>query len=318
MIQRAVALCLALCACGRAAPAIDPTTAAPEVSAPTSPIGDVSALDARLRRAFDPADHFAPIPTPEPGMWLAEHPEAGQTYDQYVLNAPNVPTSDRRTIYIQPLGPIAADLPLSIDEVARFIGIFFGLPVKVLPVATIAETKATVRDNDDIPQALTSDLLKWMYGRLPDDAFAVIGVTLHDLYPQESWNFVFGQATFKDRVGVFSFARFDDAFDGRAREAGWQVRFVERSIHLLAHEIGHMFSMRHCVHYACLMNGTNSLAESDTQPAYACPVCLHKLYYALRFDVVARERALLGFYEAHALTTLAAWSKRRLAHLDAP
>jgi len=33
-----------------------------------------------------------------------------------------------------------------------------------------------------------------------------------DLYPQESWNFVFGEADIKRKVGVFSFARYNPKF----------------------------------------------------------------------------------------------------------
>jgi archaemetzincin len=35
-----------------------------------------------------------------------------------------------------------------------------------------------------------------------------MAVTAVDLYPKESWNFVFGQANIVSGCGVFSFARF--------------------------------------------------------------------------------------------------------------
>jgi archaemetzincin len=31
---------------------------------------------------------------------------------------------------------------------------------------------------------------------------------MEDLYPEPSWNFVFGQASLNERVGVYSFARY--------------------------------------------------------------------------------------------------------------
>jgi bacterioferritin len=37
---------------------------------------------------------------------------------------------------------------------------------------------------------------------------------------------------------------------------------LRRSCKVLAHEIGHMFGLSHCVFFHCLMNGSNSLAES--------------------------------------------------------
>ena len=40
---------------------------------------------------------------------------------------------------------------------------------------------------------------------------------------------------------------------------------------VIAHETGHMFSMRHCTKYECLMSGTNHLNETDRRPIDACP-----------------------------------------------
>lgn len=44
-----------------------------------------------------------------------------------------------------------------------------------------------------------------------------------------------------------------------------------------AHELGHCFGLDHCVYYACVMQGTASVAEDYRQPPYLCPVCARKL-----------------------------------------
>ena len=41
---------------------------------------------------------------PGPNDWLATHPEPGQTFDQYRRSHPSVPTKQRTTLYVQPLG----------------------------------------------------------------------------------------------------------------------------------------------------------------------------------------------------------------------
>ena len=46
--------------------------------------------------------------------------------------------------------------------------------------------------------------------RRPEDAVAVLGLTTSDLWPGEGWNFVFGQASLRDRIGVWSLYRFGD------------------------------------------------------------------------------------------------------------
>jgi archaemetzincin len=67
-------------------------------------------------------------------------------------------------------------------------------------------------------QILTRDVLRWLQGRLSKDAFCLLGITMEDLYSDPSWNFVFGEASFRERVGVYSFARYDPAFYGRAKD----------------------------------------------------------------------------------------------------
>lgn len=42
---------------------------------------------------------------------------------------------------------------------------------------------------------IIGDLLRFLQNRQPEDAFCIVGITMIDLYPKESWNFVFGQAS---------------------------------------------------------------------------------------------------------------------------
>ena len=41
----------------------------------------------------------------------------------------------------------------------------------------------------------SGDLLGFLKKRMPKDAFCVVGITMIDLYPRDSWNFVFGLAS---------------------------------------------------------------------------------------------------------------------------
>ena len=127
-------------------------------------------------------------------------------------------------------------------------------------------------------QLLTSDILEFLRVRLPRDAFCLLGVTLEDLYPDPSWNFVFGQASLTGRTGIYSFVRYDPAFYGeqKTKEEAAALR-QRRSLKVLAHETAHMFAVTHCVYFSCLMNGSNHLDESDGHPFHLCPVCLRKL-----------------------------------------
>src|SRR6266446_10215787 len=189
-------------------------------------IGDTSGLPVGLRRAFTPdRGAFDPIPKPGPNDWLAVHEEPGQTFDEFKASQPNRPTQARRVIYLQPLGDFGPERSPSIDKLREFAAAFFAMEVKVLPPISISVGKFTTRRNPHTgsPQILTSDVLNFLKTRLPADAFCMLAITMEDLYPESSWNFVFGQASLRERVGVYSFARYDPAFYGEARAADYET-----------------------------------------------------------------------------------------------
>lgn len=107
---------------------------------------------------------------------------------------------------------------------------------------------------------------------LPKDGFCVVGITMKDLYIDEENNYVFGVADPRSRKGVFSFCRHQwDTED--------QGLIFRRACKVLSHEICHIFGIRHCGYYNCLMQGSNSLPEGDKRPLSLCPICLRKLHF---------------------------------------
>lgn len=81
---------------------------------------------------------------------------------------------------------------------------FYTLEVKVLPAVKLEAVTAEVtsRTQRGNLQLLAGDVLKWLTQRVPDDAFGVVGITMVDLYPDPKWNFVFGMASFRERVAI--------------------------------------------------------------------------------------------------------------------
>jgi archaemetzincin len=86
-------------------------------------------------------------------------------------------------------------------------------------------------------------MIDWLKERLPADAFCIVAITMEDLYPESSWNFVFGQASVTERVGVYSFARYDPALYGGARGKDYKKLILHRSMKVLTHETGHIFGL---------------------------------------------------------------------------
>ncbi|XP_062936941.1 archaemetzincin-2 isoform X4 [Cynocephalus volans] len=162
-------------------------------------------------------------------------------------------------------------------------------------------------------------ILNFLKRKKPEDAFCVVGITMIDLYPRDSWNFVFGQASLTDGVGIFSFARYGSDF--YSSYYGGKVKKLQkksssdysvfdnyyipeitsvlllRSCKTLTHEIGHIFGLRHCQWLACLMQGSNHLEEADRRPLNLCPICLRKLQCAIGFNIVERYKALVRWID---------------------
>ena len=270
----------------------------PTASERLKAIGSTKELPENLRKALEPAGDFEPIPIPKPGDWLAVHRETGQTFNQFVKSKPNRPDKTRKKIYLQPLGEFPeGKIPLA-ERLREYAGAYFAMEVEVLPGLALSSENITTRTNPYTRnrQILTGDVLAILKRNIPSDAFCVLAVTMEDLYPEPSWNFVFGQASLRERVGVYSFARYDPAFYGQKGGKDYEKVLLRRSCKVLAHEIGHMFGLKHCIYFKCAMNGSNHLKESDSRPMYLCPVCLRKLQHSIGFDVVSRYSNLLQFY----------------------
>jgi archaemetzincin len=227
---------------------------------------------------------------------------------------PNRPDNHRGKLYLQPLGTFNESDAPPLDLLRRFTAAFFMMEVVVLPPADLAQDHITSRRNPWTGQSqlLTGDILNALTARLPKDGFVLLGITMMDLYPDPSWNFVFGQASPRDRVGVYSFARYDPRFYGAAPTADSRQLMLRRSCKVLAHEMCHMFGIEHCVWFRCLMNGSNHLAESDARPLHLCPVDLRKLQWSIGFDVVERYQRLLSFYREEGFEDEAQWLEKRL------
>ena len=64
------------------------------------------------------------------------------------------------------------------------------------------------RSNVYGPQYNAISILKTVNKMVPADAYCMLTVTMKDLYPYDSWLYVFGWANYVSRTGVFSFVRY--------------------------------------------------------------------------------------------------------------
>ncbi|HOD81917.1 MAG: Peptidase family M54 [Planctomycetes bacterium ADurb.Bin126] len=251
-----------------------------------------------------------PLGKPGPHDWLASHPEPGQTFEQYLAGRPTLPRRPRNVIYIQPLGEFTQPQRKIVTLTADFMGRYFALAVKVQPDLPLALVPAKARrthptwgDKQILTSYVLDDILK---PRLPKDAAAFIAFTASDLWPGEGWNFVFGQASLSERVGVWSIYRNGEPDKG---EAAFRLCLL-RTLKTATHETAHMFGLWHCTKYECNMCGSNNRDESDRRPVALCPECLAKVCWACQADPAERFGSLIEFCARHGLKDEAAFLEK--------
>jgi len=295
---RWVPFVLLLCACEDTAP--DPLSTTP------------------AQLAFATADDgdFGTMPEPRPGDWLDRFDEPGQTFAQYVERGP-VRAENGDVLAFLPIGPFTQKQRRVFDDSVAFARIWFDLEVRVLEPGDLPK-QGWRRKRDFGVQFHTRYFLDHLLPeKHPMDAVCLFGVTMADLFPEDDWNFVFGQASLRRRVAVWSYVRFFPEFEGGKSDETSDRQALRRACRLVVHEMGHAFTLEHCIAYPCVMNGSNSLPESDRQPLRLCPVCLKKLQWNRRFDVLERYGKLLAFHRDHGLADEAAWTAARTARIRA-
>eukprot|EP01028_Stygiella_incarcerata_P004314 TRINITY_DN19332_c0_g1_i1.p1 TRINITY_DN19332_c0_g1~~TRINITY_DN19332_c0_g1_i1.p1 ORF type:complete len:367 (-),score=88.52 TRINITY_DN19332_c0_g1_i1:47-1021(-) len=254
------------------------------------------------------------------GDWLSEHKEPGQTLLQfsrkYLVGKPH---GTFTTLYMFPIGEFDAKVSPDLTLLKEYVERFYQIRVGVMPSVDWREAGIEARKGDDGQiQLIAGTILEYLSkAKTPRDYFAKVGVTMMDITKGEGWNFLFGLASSAEAAGVFSFFRYGPPrlFDALAarfsfdessvrkdielseEEKGVQLR---RSCKVLVHEIGHIYGLKHCVYYACRMNGSNHLDEMDSSPMDFCPICLRKIHTAAPMDLLKRYEDLLRFYESDA------------------
>ncbi|HEY4561758.1 MAG TPA: archaemetzincin, partial [Thermoanaerobaculia bacterium] len=257
---------------------------------PPSPNGPEVARLRGVMETVRPLYH--PLGPAVPGDWRFFSPEEGQTFSQYLASNPNVPDGKRRFLYVRPLGDLTPAQLRIVQLTAEYLERFYELPARIAPALPLGAMPAwahfRVVTTERIQTGYLMDRLKRV---LPDDAFAEIGLTAADLYPNDRLSLVFGQASLRDRVGVWSLHWLGEPDQS---EAEFRTTLA-RTLKIASHETGHMFSIPHCTKYLCVMNGTGSLNEVDRHPLDACPECMAKICWATGYDPRRRFERIAEF-----------------------
>ena len=235
------------------------------------------------------------------------------------------PSGDRDTMHLVCIGNFLPERSPGIEALRTFAEAFFGCSAQFLE--SIQEKEVSQRRRElgygEGSQLHTHDIRDLLV-RIPKPAnsFCVVAITMTDLYSSSpggiNWNFVYGQASLTDGVGVFSFARFLP--NGMSQQAGLDAvgrkLLLKRSCKVVAHETAHILGLRHCTYHHCIMNGFHHLAEFDAAPMFMCPVCMRRFVHATKCAPMERYHALRAWYQEHGLEGECNWITDRIAEIE--
>jgi archaemetzincin len=248
--------------------------------------------------------------TPAYGDWLFSHKEKGQSFEQFINSKHVVPTKEENIIYLQPIGKFDTVQIKQIELVRQYLQLFFQLETVVLKdISNDIIPKHAKRIGDmEQEQFLAGYILDSVLKKeKPNKRIALMAITEKDLYPKPEWSFVFGLASYRDKIAVSSIYRMQ-------KEADFNL-CLDRFSKICSHEIGHMFGLHHCIEANCVMNGTNSMSETDSHSIRLCSLCQRKLNSGLKYDNLKRLKDLEKYFKENNLNEGLALMKKDIQTL---
>ncbi|XP_074014695.1 archaemetzincin-1 isoform X2 [Numenius arquata] len=248
--------------------------------------------------------------------WLLSHPDAPEDFETfYHAMMRRKQNFYRKHIYLQPIDLIEGPAGLSLlDSLQSCVESFFlGLRVKCLPSIPISSIHCCYRHSRDTDrvQLHADGILNFLKNNKPMDALCVLGLTLLDLYPCETWSFTFSKFLPGQEVGVCSFARFSGDFPQAGCSTLNPLTQKEQlsEVSKESRERTLPFSAQEMVQ-CC--KGALSLDEALLRPLEPCPICLRKLQHVVGFKLVERYRKLYAWTQ----TVLSTWPRKESADLS--
>jgi archaemetzincin len=239
------------------------------------------------------------LSTPSEGDWRHEYKEKYQSFENFLDKKPLVKNDSVNKIYLLPIGQFKGLQDSILRATKEYLTIYFDMEVIILDTY---DDKRIPKNNKRVYEGKEQILASYIIDTLlppirPKDAIAVMAITPIDVYPKKLWNFVFGLASYENRVGVSSINRF--CYDGLTQEN--YSRALSLTINVSAHEITHMLQVSHCITSVCLMQGSNSLEEIYSHPNRVCSSCHKKIHHSCKFDIKNRLEKLVHFFDEHQL-----------------
>ena len=220
--------------------------------------------------------------------------EKGQSFEEYTESNPNRPNTDSDKIYILLIGDFDKKQLEVLDQTIEYMESCFSLPVKKLasyPLKRIADSAKRESPQYGHPQLNATKIIKdVLLPNRPEDSVALIGFTAVDLFPSEDMNYVFGLSSLTNRIGVWSIYR-----NGNPEvNENMYKQCMRRTISTAIHQTGHIFGIKHCIAYECVMSQRDNIEQKDLRGLHFCPSCQQKLNWSMKSDPAKRFRKLMA------------------------
>lgn len=166
-------------------------------------------------------------------------------------------------IFLVPIGEIERNLLEKLrDELSL---IFHPLPVVIsdaipTPVSAYHSGRGQYR---------SSPFLEALRKSIVSKRSKFLGITSLDLFTN-GLNFIFGQAIIDGNACIISTHRLKPEFYGHPYN---EKIFFERSVKEAVHELGHCFSLKHCLDPNCVMYFSNHILDTDRKGKNFCEKC---------------------------------------------
>jgi len=115
-------------------------------------------------------------------------------------------------------------------------------------------------------------ILQYYEGQITKDKALIL--TSVDIF-LPIFTYIFGLAKLGGVAAVVSTYRLDDRYYGLPEN---QDRLKTRIVKEIIHELGHLFNLRHCKNYQCVMASSATADDLDIKQAEFCSNCLSDLF----------------------------------------
>lgn len=287
-------------------------------------MGSLAGESWRLKQAVQrPTEAFELRDLPK-GETPFEAFRATQSYEDFRRKAPFRPNSTNDTIDVVVVGEHEKlRESLLLDRVLRHLEAFVGFKVVLRTEPLTIGPWARQRQSSDGYEQLGAHLVLAQLRNIANPlSVCTVGITVNDLYPPSTYEYVTGIADSAHRVAVYSLARYFSTSNLR-KDA---TRLSELRQHLslcmvksLCREILRLCAVGECRLVQCLMNPyPPGIPEAITgSPLNLCCICLRKLQWLAQTDLLDRYanlQAVLSSWFANETV----WICKRMVQIGMP